>query len=321
MNTVNSREAPAIELPVVAHYPASRVYALPDGRQMEVASDALTTEGMTSAATIPNKGRAVTALSSFWHDNLSDIVPTTKLPNFEAELPGSIWHPYLEGRTLVMQSTELLPVRCSVTGYLSGESWQAYRQSGEVQGRELPAGLKEASPLPEPLFSAVIDGEEPAAITMATLTDRLGRDMASELESLSLRIYARMHDVAAEADIIIADTRLSFGILGGSVLALCNQAGTPDTSQFRALGRAVAGTEPPSYTHQPLERYLQEIGWTDKTSLPEVPQEVTMTMAVQYQKAYERISGRYLVHRHGHHAQLGGYAVLLSRRYDNIDTT
>jgi phosphoribosylaminoimidazole-succinocarboxamide synthase len=257
-----------------------------------VATDRLSAFDVVLPTPIPDKGRVLTQLSVFWFEKLAKLVPNhiISATKFEGELA-----PYadvLRGRAMLVQRTEPLPVECVVRGYLSGSGWKDYQKTGAVCGIPLPAGLRDSDKLPEPIFTpstkATTGHDE--NISFAEVEKLIGSPLAKRVSTLSLEIYQRAADYAAERGIIIADTKFEFGLLGGELIWI-DEALTPDSSRFWPASLYKPGVTQPSFDKQYVRDYLERVGWNKQPPGPELPADVVANTRAKYREAYERVTG------------------------------
>src|SRR3984893_2648342 len=246
---------------------------------------------------IPNKGAVLNQLSAFWFcrfDNVRNHFVTADFEKYPKEL-----QPYREqlaGRSMIVRKTKPLAVECVVRGYLAGSGWKEYQKSQSVCGIKLPAGLKLASQLPEPIFTPSTKAERghDENIDMAECARILGDNLANRVKTLSLQIYSAGRDHAGQRGIIVADTKFEFGQLGNELL-LIDECLTPDSSRFWPKDQYVVGQSPPSFDKQFVRDYLETLDW-DKTSPgPQLPQEIIEKTSAKYVEAFERVTGEKLL--------------------------
>jgi len=257
------------------------LYALDDDRLLLVASDRISTFDVVLPTEIPDKGRVLTGLSAFWFAQMRDVVPHHLLA----------LHP--DGRSMECRRLEMLPIECVVRGFLSGSGWKDYRASGEVCGHRLPEGLVESQRLPEPIFT-------PATKAQTGHDENIDRDAAvhlvgearfDEAERLSLELYRRASEHAAARGIILADTKLEFGVDSSGRLVLADEAFTPDSSRFWPADEYVEGTFQPSFDKQFVRDYCETLGWDKTPPGPPLPDDVVGGTRARYVEAFERLSG------------------------------
>jgi len=265
------------------------------GELLIVATDRISAFDAVLPTPIPDKGKVLTQLSLFWFDKLRGIVTShvREANNFTGALA-----PYaadLAGRAMLVRRTEPVPIECVVRGYLSGSGWKDYKKTGSVCGIALPGGLLESSKLPEPVFTpstkATTGHDE--NISFEDTASRIGAPLAEKLRDVSIEIYRRASEYAAERGIIIADTKFEFGLANGELIWI-DEALTPDSSRFWPADEYRAGQSQPSFDKQFVRDYLERIGWNKQPPAPALPGDVVAATRARYREAYERITGHAL---------------------------
>lgn len=273
------------------------IYDLGD-QLLIVATDRISAFDVVMPNPIPDKGRVLTQLSRFWFDLTKEIVPnhivSTKVEDFPKEC-----QPYqeiLRDRSMLVVKTTPLPIECVVRGYLSGSGWEEYMKTGKVCGIPLPEGLLESSKLEEPIFTPATKAEigvHDENITMERVEKIVGKEMAQRLKSLSLAIYKMARDFAEGRGILIADTKMEFGVRDGK-LFLIDELLTPDSSRFWPKDDYRPGGSQKSFDKQFLRDYLLSIRWDKSPPAPQLPEEIIQKTREKYLEAYERLVGRSL---------------------------
>ena len=281
-----------VELPHLYSGKVRDIYDAGDGNLLLVTSDRLSAFDVVMNEPIPDKGRVLTAMSSFWFDELADVVPSHLVSTDLADLPPGAQHPDLAGRVMLCRRAEMLSLECIVRGYITGSAWKEYRTSGTMHGTELPAGLLESSPLPEPVFTPSTKAAEghDENISYAQAVDLVGEELAARARDVSLELYRRGAARALERGIIIADTKFELGLVDGE-LVVADEVLTPDSSRFWPADAATPGTTPPSFDKQPVRDYLDGLDWNKQPPPPRLPAEVVLASRDRYVEAYERITG------------------------------
>ncbi len=259
-----------------------------------VASDRISAFDYILPDEVPCKGEVLNRLSAFWFDKLSSVVPNHVISIDPADFPEqfSAYREYLAGRSMLVRKAEPVKIECVVCGYLTGSSKKAYDACGIVGGSALPAGLVEASRLPEPLFTPSTKaevGEHDENVTFEQCADLVGADLAHQLRDLSIALYAEASRYALTRGIIIADTKFEFGIIDGR-LTLIDECLTPDSSRFWAADTYEEGVAQPGYDKQYVRNWLAA-NWDFKGEPPHVPSEVIERTSARYRMAYEIITG------------------------------
>ena len=240
-------------------------------RLLMVATDRLSAFDSILPNGIPDKGRVLTSLSAFWFDRTKDLVPNHLLSTDRSSLPDAVQgqSAMLDGRFMIVRKAERIDYECVVRGYLAGSGWQEYQQTGEVCGIQLPPGLRQADELPEPIFTPATKAESghDINISLETMKNEIGEDLGQALADASITIYRAAADYALDRGIIIADTKMEFGLLDGNLI-LIDELLTPDSSRFWAIGDYTPGSSPPSFDKQYVRDWLERSGWN---KLPPAP--------------------------------------------------
>jgi len=267
-------------------------YAIGEDQLLLVATDRLSAFDVVFEQPIPDKGRLLTALSAFWFGQLASLGPTHFLSTAAGQLPPGARSPELAGRITLARRARRIDAECVVRGYLAGSGWAEYRATGVVGGHELPAGLREADRLPEPIFTPSTKAEvgHDENITRGQLAEMVGADLAGELERRSLALYRAGAQRAAEVGLILADTKFEFGWIDGEV-ALIDELLTPDSSRFWDAALYQPGASPPSFDKQYVRDFVAGSGWNREPPAPRLPAEVIDGTRERYATAYERLTG------------------------------
>ena len=260
-----------------------------------VATDRISAFDYVLGSGIPDKGRVLTQLSAFWFDHLGDLLPHHVVAVDVDAFP-PITRPHrdvLRGRSMLVRKTTPLPIECVARGYLSGSGWKDYARTGAVCGVALPAGLRESDRLPESIFTPATKAESghDENISEDAAGQIVGHDLVKRLRELTLTIYQRGVDHAAERGIIIADTKFEFGFAGDTLL-LIDEVLTPDSSRFWPADAYVPGRGQPSFDKQFVRDYLERIGWNKQPPVPSLPDDVVQRTREKYLEAYRRLAGR-----------------------------
>ena len=258
-----------------------------------VVSDRISAFDVILPDPIPYKGAVLNQISAFWFRRFSDIrnhVVTSDFDEFPKELQK--FGDQLAGRSMIVKKTQPLPVECVVRGYLAGSGWKEYQQSQSVCGIKLPANLKQASQLPEPIFTPATKAEtgHDENIDMKRCVEILGEEIADRVKTLSLEIYSRGREHAAQHGIIVADTKFEFGTVNGELL-LIDECLTPDSSRFWPVNEYVVGQSPPSFDKQFVRDYLETLDWDKTPPAPRLPEDVIEKTSAKYGEAFRRLTG------------------------------
>jgi phosphoribosylaminoimidazole-succinocarboxamide synthase len=255
-----------------------------------VASDRISVYDVILPTAIPDKGKVLTQMSLFWFELTGEIVPNHFISE---DVP-----PEAAGRGMRVQKLEMYPIECVVRGYLSGSGWREYQETGAVCGIDLPGGLQESEKLREPIFTPATKaelGEHDENIDFERAVEIIGdRHLMEELRRISIEIYRRAADHAAERGIIVADTKFEFGASPGAEIVLGDEVLTPDSSRFWPSDDYEVGRGQASFDKQYVRDYSDSVGWDHTPPGPELPDEVVQNTRAKYVEAYERITGRKL---------------------------
>lgn len=293
---------PSLNLPGWTHVKSGKVrdlyapteLATHDGRDtvLIVASDRISAFDHVLPTPIPNKGKILTAMTLWWFEQLGDVTPNHFI---STDVPEAV-----EGRAMITERLEMVPVECVVRGYITGSALSEYRETGAVCGIELPDGLKDSDRLPEPIFTPAAKaemGEHDENITFDRAEQMVGRDVARALRDTSIALYRRAREIASDRGIILADTKFEFGRrmqAGEPGLVLGDEILTPDSSRFWDESEYVPGRPQPSLDKQYIRDWLtsDESGWDRVSQPPELPAHVVEKTKERYVRAYERLTGR-----------------------------
>lgn len=267
-----------------------------DGRLLLVATDRISAFDVVLPDTIPFKGEVLTKLSLHWFDLLSGVVENHLISAEAADLPAEFAADAdrLRGRFMLVREAEVFPVECIVRGYLAGSAWSEYQRSATVGGRPLPAGLRDSERLARPVFTPTTKaraGEHDESISFEQMASLIGAEAAAELEERSRAVYSAAHGHALERGVIIADTKLEFGLVGGRII-LVDEVLTPDSSRFWPAAAYRPGHRQPSLDKQLVRDWLAASGWDLAPPAPRLPREVVEATSEAYITAYEMITGR-----------------------------
>ncbi|HPL63883.1 MAG TPA: phosphoribosylaminoimidazolesuccinocarboxamide synthase [Syntrophales bacterium] len=266
-----------------------------DGFLLMVATDRISAFDVVMPNPIPGKGRILTRLSAAWFRRIQGIVGhhlvSTDVRDFPKEcLP---YRDVLEGRTMLVKKTKPLPVECIIRGYLAGSGWKDYKASGAISGVRLPSGLRESSRLPEPIFTPTTkgaEGEHDMPITRKDVEDMIGSELTARMIDIGFKIYNFAAAAAEKNGIIIADTKMEFGIREGELLVI-DELLTPDSSRFWPRDEYAEGRPQKSFDKQYLRDYLISISWNQKPPAPDLPPEVILRTREKYEEALSRLGG------------------------------
>ena len=271
------------------------VYAVDRDTLLIVATDRISAFDVVLPNAIPEKGRVLTALTLFWLDLIRDMVPNHLITADVARYPAPLkkYATELEGRSMLVRRAEVVPFECVARGYLAGSGWKEYQKTGAVCGIPLPAGLREAEQLPQPIFTPATKAEagHDVNVSEADMAKTAGAELTARLRQLTLAVYGRAADYARTRGIIIADTKFEFGRAGGEIM-LVDEVLTPDSSRFWPSVEYAPGMSPPSFDKQYVRDYLETLAWNKQPPAPPLPPEVVRRTTEKYLEAYRLLTGK-----------------------------
>ena len=279
-------------------------YGLADDHLLMVATDRISAFDVVLPTGITDKGLVLNRISAFWFDKTKHIVPNHFVclgdsPEAAQYIKGSsiagLVSEEIASKSMVVKRAERLDLECVVRGYITGSAWSEYRRQGTVSGLDVGTDLVEGQAFPEPLFTPTTKAEEGHDENMSKqdVLDMVGFDMAHRLEETSISIFKWALDYARERDIILADTKLEFGVIDGQ-LTLIDELLTPDSSRFWDVQGYAPGKSQPSYDKQFVRDWLDNQGWDHEPPAPELPRDVVAQTAGKYQEAYFKLTGERL---------------------------
>ena len=268
------------------------IYAL-DPYLLIVATDRISAFDVIMPNPVPGKGEVLTRMSAFWFEKMGDIIPNHVVSTNPDEYPAACapYREILRGRSMLVKKARPLPIECVVRGYLSGSGWKDYSQGKPVSGITLPPGLKESSRLPQTLFTPSTkapDGEHDMPISREQMVGIIGTELTDQIMRVSFAVYERAVGIAAAAGIIIADTKMEFGLIDGTLI-LIDELLTPDSSRFWPMDDYEEGRPQKSYDKQFLRDYLLSINWNQRPPAPELPEEIIEKTGAKYREALNRL--------------------------------
>jgi len=283
-------------LPLINSGKVRDIYAVDDKHMLIVTSDRISAFDVVLPDPIPGKGKVLTSVSNFWFERFHGLLPNHLSDmTLEQVLPDPVERQPIVGRGIVVKRLKPLPVEAIIRGYLIGSGWKDYQSSGSVCGIKLPAGLRQAEKLAEPLFTPSTKAEMGAHdenISFETAVDLLGREIAERVRDCSLQIYIKAAEYALTRGIIIADTKFEFGLDDNGVVHLIDEALTPDSSRFWPADSYKVGISPPSFDKQYLRDYLETLDWNKTAPGPKLPEHVIMNTAAKYREAQTILTGK-----------------------------
>lgn len=285
-------------LPLLGRGKVRENYAVGDDKILIVTSDRLSAFDVVMNEPIPTKGQVLNQMSDFWFEKLKDIVPN----HLTGIAPESVVAPdevaQVKNRAVVAKRLQPILVEAVVRGYLIGSGWNDYKASGSVCGVALPAGLKQAEKLPEPIFTPAAKaemGEHDENITFGDMEQRIGKELANKIRDVSIKLYKTAADYAATRGIIIADTKFEFGLDKDGTLHLMDEVLTADSSRFWPADSYATGISPPSFDKQFVRDYLETLTeWKKTAPAPALPADVIEKTGAKYREALTRLTGEEL---------------------------
>jgi phosphoribosylaminoimidazole-succinocarboxamide synthase len=274
-------------------------YAVGSDRLLMVATDRLSAFDVVLGEPIPGKGRLLTEMALYWFARLAAIVPNHLTGDDPLGVVAGDEREQVRGRSMLVKRLAPLPVEAVVRGYLAGSGWKEYQASGAVCGVALPGGLKNASRLPEPIFTPATKaamGEHDENIDFARMSALVGADLAARMREVSIALYRAAAEHALARGIIIADTKFEFGLDADGTLTLMDEVLTPDSSRYWPVEGYAEGSNPPSYDKQFVRDWLEQAKvdgrpWNKRPPAPALPAEVVASTAARYREALERLTG------------------------------
>jgi len=273
------------------------MYAIPGhaDKLLLIATDRISAYDVVMNEPVPGKGRVLTQISLFWFKLLADIVPNHLLTADVNQYPAVCqqYRDQLEGRSMLVRRTKVMPIECIVRGYLSGSFWSAYKKNTTVCGFALPAGLRESDKFPQPLFTPSTKAEQglhDENISVAKMEEIVGKETAAKMAEISLRLYSTAAEYALRKGIIIADTKFELGMTPDGELILIDEALTPDSSRFWPVDQYAPGKGQPSFDKQFLRDYLSSLDWGKQPPPPPLPAEIVEKTAARYEEAAQRLT-------------------------------
>lgn len=288
-------ESNITSLPLLGRGKVRDIYAVNDELLLIVTSDRLSAFDVILPDPIPGKGKVLTSVANFWFKQLGHVIPN-QLTGIDPEsvVQGQAEKAQVRGRSLVVKRLNPLPIEAVVRGYLIGSGWKDYGATGAVCGIPLPAGLKMASRLPQPLFTPATKadiGEHDENISFEQVEKLVGAKLAAQVRDVAIQLYSEAARHALQHGIIIADTKFEFGLDAAGTLHLIDEALTPDSSRFWPADSYQEGISPPSFDKQFVRDYLETLDWDKKAPGPHLPAAIVDKTVAKYREACQRITG------------------------------
>jgi phosphoribosylaminoimidazole-succinocarboxamide synthase len=271
------------------------LYAVDEERLLVIQTDRLSAFDVILPTPVPGKGRILTALSNFWFAKLAYVSPNHRLDVAPESVVAADERDQVAGRAMVVRRLKPLPVEAIVRGYLAGSGWKDYRKTQSICGIALPAGLREAAKLPQPIFTpstkAAI-GAHDENIAYAEVEKQIGAELAEKVRSSAIRLYSKAAEYADTRGIIIADTKFEFGTDKAGTLYLIDEALTPDSSRFWLKSGYRTGISPPSFDKQFVRDWLEAQNWNKRPPAPALPSDILAKTAAKYEEALKMLTAR-----------------------------
>ncbi|MDO9386909.1 MAG: phosphoribosylaminoimidazolesuccinocarboxamide synthase [Thiobacillus sp.] len=287
-------ESSIASLPLIHKGKVRDIYAVGDDKLLIVTTDRLSAFDVVMPTPIPGKGEVLTKVSAFWFDKLKAVVPSQALDIAPESVVAENERGQVTGRAIVVRKLKALPVEAIVRGYLVGSGWKEYQASQSVCGIALPAGLKQADRLPQPIFTPstkAAAGAHDENIAFEQMAGLIGADLAKQVRDVSLALYKAAAEYALTRGIIIADTKFEFGLDEKGHLVWIDEALTPDSSRFWPADQYRPGSNPPSFDKQFVRDWLEASGWNKQAPGPELPAEIVAKTSEKYREAMSRLLG------------------------------
>jgi phosphoribosylaminoimidazole-succinocarboxamide synthase len=292
-----------LSLPLFIRGKVRDTYDLGD-RLLIVATDRISAFDVVLPCGIPDKGLVLNQLSAFWFDQTRNIITNhlieviddvKSLNHYLPKGKRMAYPPYLARRSMIAKKVARIAVECVVRGYLAGSAWAEYQPSGIFRGMPLPQGLKESQKFPQPIFTPTTKAQtgHDQPLTMDKVIEMVGAALTEEMKEKSLAVYNFAWEYALGKGIIIADTKMEFGLLNGKLI-LIDELLTPDSSRFWDARQYRVGQSQPSYDKQPVRDWLVQSGWNKEPPAPVLPPEAVEATTRRYREAYERLTGKKL---------------------------
>jgi phosphoribosylaminoimidazole-succinocarboxamide synthase len=281
-------------LPLIGRGKVRENYALGLDRMLIVTSDRLSAFDVIMQEPIPGKGVVLNAMANFWFARLAHVVPNHLTDVNPESVVASDEIEQVRGRAVVVKKLRPIPIEAVVRGYLAGSGWKDYQAQGAICGVTLPAGLRNAEKLPQPIFTPATKaemGHHDENITWDQMAHAIGAELARQVREVSLELYRQASEYAATRGILIADTKFEFGQDDSGRLVLMDEVLTADSSRFWPAEEYTPGSNPPSFDKQFVRDYLESIHWNKTAPAPHLPEEIVERTAAKYREALSRLTG------------------------------
>ena len=271
------------------------VYQYQDDKLLIVATDRISAFDYILSPLVKDKGKILHKISMFWFDFVQNIIPTHIITGNFDDFPKELkQYEYLRDRAMIVKKAKRLDIECIVRGYLAGSGWKEYQKSQTVCGVKLPQGLQQSQQLPEPIFTPstkAADGEHDENISFERTAEIVGESLAAQISEISIKLYKKVSQYCKTKGIILADTKLEFGIYNGKLI-LIDEIFTPDSSRFWEKDKYEVGKSQDSLDKQFVRDYLEQIKWNKQPPVPVLPEDIIEKTKAKYIEAYEKITGK-----------------------------
>jgi len=271
------------------------IYAVDAGHMLIVTTDRLSAFDVVLPDPIPDKGRVLNEITNFWFARTGHLVPNHLSDvTVDSVVKDADERAMLAGRAVVVKRLKALPVEAVVRGYVIGSGWKDYQRTGEICGIRLPAGLRQAEKLPEPIFTPATKaavGEHDENVSFDVVANQIGTELAAKVRDTAIALYRYAAEHAAKRGIIVADTKFEFGLDDAGRLTLIDEVCTPDSSRFWPADTYRVGTSPPSFDKQFVRDYLETLDWNKKAPGPQLPADIIARTSEKYREALARLTG------------------------------
>ena len=271
------------------------VYQYQDDKLLIVATDRISAFDYILTPLVTDKGKILHKISMFWFDFVQNIIPTQIITGNFDDFPKELkQYEYLRDRAMIVKKAKRLDIECIIRGYLAGSGWKEYQKSQTVCGVKLPQGLQQSQQLPEPIFTPstkAADGEHDENISFERTAKIVGEGLAAQISEISIKLYKKVSQYCKTKGIILADTKLEFGIYNGKLI-LIDEIFTPDSSRFWEKDKYEVGKSQDSLDKQFVRDYLEQIKWNKQPPVPVLPEDIIEKTKAKYIEAYEKITGK-----------------------------
>ena len=269
------------------------IYEVDKDKLLLVVSDRISAFDYILPSLVPDKGKVLNQISTFWFDFVKDVIPNHIISTNYKDFPSEFQLPEFEGRSMLVKKLKMIPVECIVRGYITGSGWKSYKENGTICGITLPEGLQESQKLPEPIFTPTTKSAEghDENISFEEVCNLIGEDLAKQLKSKTIEIYEKCSNYAKTKGLIIADTKFEFGVDENGNLVLADEVLTPDSSRFWPANDYEIGRSQKSFDKQYMRDWIKSTNYDPESGIP-IPENVINTTSNKYKEAYRLITGK-----------------------------